>query len=134
LPVHRLRLTFDESNHVEVSTAFLFIGNGLFDDHGERVGRRTSLSDHRLGVYFITTTRPWRLIANAIKSRVTGIASTDQTERRVGERLVVDSDDVRLPIALDGEPTELLVPLTFRSRPGALRVLAASDDSQSAAT
>ncbi|MCU1393346.1 MAG: sphingosine kinase [Ilumatobacteraceae bacterium] len=126
LPVHRLRLTLDEQSPVEVSTAFLFVGNGSFDDHGERLGRRTSLTDHRLGVYCIATTSRWRLIVNAIKSRVTGIASTDQTQRRLAQTFVVDSDDVSLAIALDGEPTELQLPLTFRSRPGALRVLVAA--------
>jgi diacylglycerol kinase family enzyme len=129
LPVHRLRVSVDETSPAEVSTPFLFVGNGSFDDHGQRVGRRTSLTDHRLGVYCITTSRRWPLIVNAIRSRVSGIASTPRMQRRLGEKMVVDSDDVRLAIALDGEPTELRVPLTFRSRAGALRVLAAPDES-----
>ncbi|MCU1386784.1 MAG: diacylglycerol kinase family lipid kinase [Ilumatobacteraceae bacterium] len=128
LPVHRLRLTLDDANPVDVSTALLFIGNGSFDDHGERLGRRTSLTDQRLGVYFIATSRRRQLIVDAIKSRVSGIESADKTQRFLVHELVVDSDDAGLAIALDGEPTELRVPLVFRSRPGALRVLADVDD------
>ena len=128
LPVHRLRLTLDGAAPVTVSTAFLFVGNGLFDDHGERLATRTSLTDQRLGVYVITTTRRWRLVYNAIKSRVRGIASASQTERRVAEHFVIESDEALLTIALDGEPTEVKLPLTFLSRPAALRVLAVTDD------
>lgn len=128
LPTHRLRLTLDGNDPVEISTAFLFVGNGLFDDHGERIGRRTSLTDHRLGVYFIATNRRWRLIFNAIQARIRGIASTNQTVREPAHTLIVHADDATLAVALDGELTEMSVPLTFRSRPDALRVLAAADN------
>src|SRR4051794_30640776 len=43
LPVQRLSLSVDDAPPVLVTTAFLFVGNGLFDDHGQRLGRRTSL-------------------------------------------------------------------------------------------
>jgi diacylglycerol kinase family enzyme len=125
LPVHRLQLTVDDSPAIDITTPLLFIGNGLFDELGERVGQRTSLSDHRLGAYAIVTSSRWQLITNAVRARVGGIDAAAQMRRRVGETLVVDSDDPQLEIALDGEPTDLRVPLRFRSRPGALHVLAA---------
>jgi diacylglycerol kinase family enzyme len=125
LPVHRLRLTVDDSPALDITTPLLFIGNGLFDELGERVGQRTSLSDHRLGVYAIATSSRWRLIANALRARVGGIAAAAQMERRAGEKVVVDSDQPSLEVALDGEPTDLRLPLQFRSRAGALHVLTA---------
>lgn len=124
LPVHHVRLTIDGSGPEKVATPLLFVGNGLFDRHGERLGTRTSLQDHRLGVYVIATKSGWRLVANAIKARLGGIDAAAQTGRRAAESLVVDSDESSLAIALDGEPTDLRVPLTFRSRAGALHVLA----------
>ena len=127
LPVSRLRLTVDEAAPIVVVTPFLFVGNGLFDEHGERVGRRTSLTDHRLGVYMIATTSPWRLIANAVRARLGGVKAAPRMARRAGETLVVGADQSSLALALDGEPTELEVPLVFRSRAGALRVLAAPE-------
>ncbi len=126
LPARRLRLAMDGKDPVAVSTAFLFIGNGLFDDHGERLGRRTSLTDQRLGVYYIATTKPWRLISNAIAARIKGVESASETVRQLAESLIVDTDGASLAVALDGEPTELRVPLKFRSRPAALLVLAAA--------
>jgi diacylglycerol kinase family enzyme len=127
LPVHTLRLTIDNGASATVTTPFLFVGNGLFDRHGSRLGQRTSLTDHRLGVYVIATTSRLRLIANAIAARLRGIDAAADTDRRAGEVVVVDSDETSVGIALDGEPTDLRVPLTFRSRHGALRVLAAAN-------
>ena len=125
LPVHHLRVTLDRSAPVDVVTPFLFVGNGLFDENGERVGQRTSFTDHRLGVYVIATSSRWRLIVNAVKARLGGVRAAAQTDRRAAETLTVDSSEPSLAIALDGEPTDLRVPLVFRSRAGALRVLAA---------
>ena len=124
LPVHHLQLVVDGSPPVTIDTPFLFVGNGLFDERGERVGQRTSLTDHRLGVYVIATTSRWRLVANAVTTRFGGIGAAAQTERRAGETLILRTEEPTLAIALDGEPTDLCPPLTFRSLAGALRVLA----------
>ena len=125
LPVHRLRLTVDDSPPVDITTPLFFVGNGLFDERGVRLGQRTSLSDHRLGAYVIETSSRWRLITNALRARVGGLGAAALMQRSVGETLVVDSDEPLLEVALDGEPTDLRVPLQFRSRAGALQVLAA---------
>lgn len=127
LPVHRLRLSIDGAAPESVETALLFVGNGLFDEHGERVGKRTSLDDHRLGVYLVATRSPWRLVANAFRARIGGVTAAPAMTRRDAQEMIVESEETSLQIALDGEPTDLRVPLTFRSRPGALRVLAAPD-------
>jgi diacylglycerol kinase family enzyme len=128
-----VRLTVDDSPPVEITTPLLFIGNGLFDERGVRVGQRTSLSDHRLGAYAIATSSRWRLITNAFRARLGGIDAAAQMQRYAGEMLVVDSDETLLQIALDGEPTDLRVPLRFRSRAGAMHVLAAPDSPPSQA-
>jgi diacylglycerol kinase family enzyme len=127
LPVVRLRVFVDDAAPSVVVTPFMFVGNGLFDERGERVGQRTSLTDQNLGVYIIATTSPWRLIVNAVRARFGGVRAAPRMERRVGDHVVVDSDQSALEIALDGEPIELRVPLEFRSRAGALRVLAAPE-------
>ena len=125
LPVVRLRLIVDDAAPAIIITPVLFVGNGLFDERGERVGQRTSLTDQNLGVYIIATTSPWRLIVSTLRARFGGVTAASRMERRVGDHVVVESDQSALEIALDGEPTELRVPLEFRSRAGALRVLAA---------
>lgn len=123
LPVHHLRLTIDDAAPVSIETPLLFVGNGSFDDNGVRVGQRTSLEDHRLCAYAIATTSRWRLVVNALEARLGGVQAASSMIRHAGEHLVVDSDQTSLEIAVDGEPTDLCVPLQFRSRPGALRML-----------
>lgn len=125
LPVLHLRMTIDGSPPVDVDTPTLFVGNGLFDERGRRVGHRTSLSDHRLAIYVIATTSPWRLISNALRSRLGGLDAAPGMNRYACEELRIDSDQTTLTIALDGEPTDLHGPLVFRSRAAALRVLGA---------
>ena len=107
LPVLRLRLAIDGAPPVSVETPLLFVGNGLFDEHGPRVGQRTSLSDHRLGVYVIATSSRSRLIANAVRARLGGVRSAPAMDRRAAEELIIDSSEPTLLVALDGEPTEL---------------------------
>jgi diacylglycerol kinase family enzyme len=126
LPVRHLRLTIDDSPPLTIDTPLLFIGNGSFDDDGVRVGQRTSLEDHRLCAYAFATTSRWRLVVNAIRARLGGVTAAPLMMRQSGEQLIVDSDERSLAIALDGEPTDLRVPLRFQARPGALRVLAAA--------
>jgi diacylglycerol kinase family enzyme len=128
LPVHRLRLKVDDSAPVDITTPLLFIGNGLFDERGERVGQRASLTDHRLGAYAIVTSSRWKLITSSVRARVGGIDAAAQMQHHTGKTLVVDSDEA-LELALDGEPTDLRVPLNFQSCAGALRVLAARPSS-----
>lgn len=124
LPILRLRLTIDQSPPIMVKTPMLFVGNGLFDERGRRIGHRTSLSDHRLATYVIATTSRWRLIANIFRSRFGGLAAAPSMDRYASEELRIDADRSTLTIALDGEPIDVQAPLMFRSRAAALQVLA----------
>lgn len=127
LPVLRLRVSIDGGRATALSTPFLFIGNGSFDRGGNRVGKRISLEDHLLGVYAITTTSRWRLIASAITARLRGIQAAQHTHRQAAESIVIESADTKVDIAVDGEPAQFTSPLLFRTRAGALRVLVAPE-------
>ena len=68
----------------------------------------------------------WQLITNAVRARLGGIDAADTDAALVRASRLWSTPTIRLlEIALDGEPTDLRVPLRFRSRPGALHVLAA---------
>jgi diacylglycerol kinase family enzyme len=123
LPVLRLRVSVDGGASATLTTPFLFIGNGLFDRGGQRLGKRIALDDHLLGVYTITTTSRWRLVADAITARVRGVQAAQHTHRQSAESLVIESDEAKIDVAVDGEPTQFSSPLHFRSRPAALRLL-----------
>ena len=123
LPVQRLRITIEPSASREVDTALLFVGNGLFDRDGAEVGRRSSLEGGVLGIYLIQASRRWRLVLNAIATRVGGLDRAPSTDRISARRLVVASREATLTVAIDGEPTDVESPLEFVSRPRRLRVL-----------
>ena len=123
LHVFDVTVKVDDAAPEPLTTAFLFVGNGVFDRHGNHVGRRTSLTDHRLGLYVIATSTRRRLVANAIAARLRGVTAAHETERYRAESLEVAAHEPSLLIALDGEPTNLSTPITFHSRPSALRIL-----------
>jgi len=124
MPAHRVRLVVDGGPAHAVSTSLLFVGNGLFDHDGGKVGARSSLVDGRLGLYVVGTTSRWRLVANALALRVGGLGAAPQTTRSAAATVLVRARERRLTVALDGEPLTLEAPLLFRTRPGGLRVLA----------
>jgi diacylglycerol kinase family enzyme len=123
MPSHNLVITADDTPRLAVSTSFVFVGNGLFDEGGGGVGSRPSLTTARLGFYVIKTTSRWRLFRDAVRARLGGLGAARQIDRRSATGLIIESDEPSVSIALDGEPLTLDSPLQFRARPGALRVL-----------
>jgi diacylglycerol kinase family enzyme len=123
MPSHNLVITADDTPRLAVSTSFVFVGNGLFDEGGGGVGSRPSLTTARLGFYVIKTTSRWRLFRDAVRARLGGLGAARQIDRRSATGLIIESDESSVSIALDGEPLTLDSPLQFRARPGALRVL-----------
>ena len=127
MPTRHLRITLDDGSRLAVNTAFLFVGNGLFDADGTGVGTRTSLGGGRLGIYVIATTSRWRLVREAVRARLRGIDAAPQTDRREATTALVECDEREVAVALDGEPMSFEAPLRFRIRPRDLRVLRATD-------
>lgn len=123
MPSHHLLITVDDEARLAVSTSFVFVGNGLFDDGGDGVGSRPSLTTGRLGFYVITATSRWRLVRDALRARFRGLGATREIDRRAVGALVIDTDEPTIAIALDGEPLTLETPLRFTTRPQALQVL-----------
>ncbi|MFT3854328.1 MAG: diacylglycerol kinase family protein [Ilumatobacteraceae bacterium] len=124
-PRDRLRVALDGRPAELHETSLLFVGNGLYDDGGRDVGTRTSLSAGVLGVYEIEAASRWRLLTEAVRTKLRGLHAADHTHRWSVAELRIDADERRLAIALDGEPTEMEPPLRFACRPGALTVLGA---------
>ncbi|GAC1588875.1 MAG: hypothetical protein NVS3B21_05020 [Acidimicrobiales bacterium] len=105
-----------------VSTWMVFIGNnvycsGLFD-----ITERESVTDGVVDIRLV------RAEARFSRLRVVGAAlfkrldRSPLIERRVVAEIVIEPDPKEVSVALDGEVEELLAPLRFRSRKGALKV------------
>ena len=107
-------------------TAIVFVGNNEYRAAGLAAGSRESLSGGTLAIYLVNAggrRHPLRLIRLAWHM-VLGVAlDGDHLEMVRAPAVTVESKRSRLHIALDGEVDVFEVPLEFRSRPGALRVL-----------
>jgi diacylglycerol kinase family enzyme len=124
LPSHRVILTID--GHPERrTTPCVFVGNNPYDTAFGRLGRRAALDTGRLGVY--TIRRPSRLAVLALTARALAgrLDHARGFEAIEADALTVASVHRRtIRVALDGEVARMEMPLRYRSRPGALRLVA----------
>lgn len=106
-------------------TPFVFVGNNEYVIEGLQIGVREHLTSGQLFVYLaprISTRQLPMLLVRALVGRAVRnhafeiIPTTDVTIATTHRRPI--------SVSLDGETTTLKMPLHYRSRPGALKVLA----------
>lgn len=124
-PVHRLDLRgTDGFSRPRVRTPFVFVGNGAYDDADGRVGDRGGLDDGQLGLYVARVVSRWGLVRTVARTIVSGTQAARDLDRAELADIEVGGRVKQLRVALDGEVTWMRTPLRYRSRPGALQVLA----------
>jgi len=109
-------------------TPCLFIGNNDYGMEFFTLGRRQRLDQGELSVHVVKQRRPFGffwMICRMCFGHVSG--ERDLESFRLAE-LEVQAKASRLPVALDGEVEVMRPPLHYRSRPGALRVIAPPTD------
>ena len=122
-PRRRLWITA-AGRHEHYRSPCLFIGNNEYDLGLPSMGSRQSLDSGALCVYVARPRRPIGLVWLALRGAFGGLdAARDLDMMRVAE-IEVGSRARRLLVARDGEVERLRPPLRYRSRAGALRVLA----------
>lgn len=107
----------------KVRTPFLFVGNNEYQLSGFELGGRKELAGGRLHVCMAPGMRRIgvaRLIVTAIFGN---ICRLERFEAFTAHRVVVDAGATTQDVSVDGELITARNPLTFRSRPGALRVV-----------
>lgn len=102
---HAEHLTIDGE---QIASRVVLIANNAYELSVLTLGRRERLDEGRLHLY---------AACGLLRS---------SWEERSGERFTIDSAAPSLRAAIDGEPTELELPLELRIEPKALRVLAPS--------
>jgi diacylglycerol kinase family enzyme len=122
-PAMRVHIDGDDGAIV-LETPFVFVGNNPYGGEGLLRLRRERLDTGRLGVITAAATSRravLRVVARAVLGRL-----DDAPEVWRGEFAAVTVNAVAssLLVALDGEVNRLQTPLHYRSRPGALVVIA----------
>jgi len=122
-PALRMRLRADDQETV-VRTPFLFIGNNAYRTDFLRIGSRERLDAGRLSVYFARGSNRRDVLRLAFRSLIGRLEQAANFERFTTEKLLVEMNARRLDVSLDGELFRMELPLSFQTRPRALRVMA----------
>jgi YegS/Rv2252/BmrU family lipid kinase len=104
-------------------TPFVFVGNNEYQLDGSEFGGRQSLSAGTLQLCMapdMTRLGMARMVVLAFAGRLT---SVEEFESQCASAFAIDASHRRLPVSLDGEVRVIDLPLTYRIRPGALRVI-----------
>lgn len=109
--------------------SFVLVANNRYQDDALLSGRRSRLDEGRLWIYASRAYRCRDLGRALLEVRRLGLNQATQLESWNAERLTLRYHDSSLPVAIDGEVVRLDLPLRFRSRPRALRIIVPDDSS-----
>ncbi len=104
-------------------TPFVFVGNNSYEMDLYKIGRRESLSEGQLSVYFLH--RGGRLgVLQMLFRTITGtIRQWRDFEQVMTDSVAIQTRRKKLPVAFDGEVEAVKTPLHYRIVPNALTVL-----------
>ncbi len=104
-------------------TAFLFVGNNEYHKIGFRIGARTRLDTGKLGLYLPHPVGRWALVHLGMRALLAHLQQERDFEAHMVREVFVDSGRGSILVAVDGEVTRMKLPLHYRSRHHALRVI-----------
>ena len=122
-PFMDLTLEVDGVSHGR-RTPFVFVGNNVYEMQGFSIGRRAHLDAGVLSVYLTQRTGRRRLLGLALRALAGRLKQARDFEATTAARLRIESRHTRLLVSTDGEVASFELPLEYRVRPGALRVIA----------
>ena len=108
-----------------VRTPCLFVGNNVYDL--ENFGRRQHLDRGELGVCVVRGRSRLRMLRLPLLALGRKLDEADEIDRFTCRELHLESHRRALHVALDGEVLRLATPLHYRTRPGAMMVIAPRD-------
>jgi diacylglycerol kinase family enzyme len=118
-----LRITAD-GRPLARRTPLLFISANAAQMETFAIPGRECIDSGRLAAYITRELAPRKLAGLAIRAFFRGLHGAPELEVICARELLVSLRRRRVRVAMDGEIRILTTPLTFRWRPGALRVLA----------
>lgn len=108
----------------DIETPILFVGNNRYETSLFGLGTRAALDDGQLYLYALKG-RTRIALARAVLRALLGRLDHERDFVVIGgtAEAVIESPRARLHVAADGEALTLQAPLTYRIRPGALKLL-----------
>ena len=121
-PFMDLTLELDGVSHRR-RTPFVFVGNNVYEMEGFDIGRRARLDAGMLSVYLTQRTGRRRLLGLGLRALAGRLKQARDFEGATTARLRIESRHARVLVATDGEVATFEMPLEYRIRPQALRVM-----------
>ncbi len=123
----RVRLRTPEGEFFR-RTPFVFIGNNEYNLQGFGAGGRPSLDSGQFCVWVARGTRPWGLLRLGLRAFFGRLDGARDFEAHSGAEFELVPRRRKVSVARDGETEIAEVPLLYRLRPRALRVLVPQGD------
>jgi diacylglycerol kinase family enzyme len=108
-------------NVFSARTPLIFVGNNEYEVNVRSLGKRQRLDGGKLAVYTIRATSRVRMLWVVLKN-ILQRGNPPELEAHQVERADIVTNKRSLKVALDGEVLRMKPPLTYKTRPGALRV------------
>ncbi|MDI1241164.1 MAG: diacylglycerol kinase family lipid kinase [bacterium] len=117
-----------EGKVFERKTPFVFVGNNEYEMDMYNIGRRPTLEEGKLSLYFLHREGRWGLVMLLWKTITGGLKQWKDFEAVATEHVTIRAKGKRIRVALDGETTLVEPPLEYRIRPKALKVIVPRDE------
>ena len=111
-------------------TPFVFVGNNEYEMDLYNIGRRSSLEEGKLSLYFLHRQGRWGLVVLFWKTITGRLKQWKEFEAVATEHLTIRTKRRRLRVAFDGETTLMRPPLEYRVRPKALKVIVPDEEAR----
>jgi|PersoiStandDraft_1058852.scaffolds.fasta_scaffold12314_2 diacylglycerol kinase family enzyme len=118
----KVRLTTGDRRLVR-RTPLVMIGNNRYEMQTLAVGSRSSLAKGQLSVYITHQGGPLALAGLAARAVFSRLNVARDLDVLIVEEIQIETRSRSVLVATDGEVTTMAMPLHYRIRPGALRVI-----------
>lgn len=108
-------------NVFSARTPIVFVGNNQYEVNVRSLGKRARLDGGKLAIYTVRATSRVRMLWIALKD-ILQRGNPPELEEHQVDRADIVTNKRSVRVALDGEVLRMKPPLTYKSRPGALRV------------
>ena len=125
-PLLTVRLS-TEARELRRRTPMVFVGNNEYELQGLNMGSRKFLNRGKLFLYVTREMSRWRLLKIGLAALFGRLSDSHDFDAMAVREVSVQARRRRLRVALDGEVAVMRLPLRYRIRPAALRVIVPAD-------
>lgn len=126
-PFLKVRIELDGKTFLR-KTPFVFVGNNEYEMDLYNIGRRQSLDEGELNVYFLHRGGRWGVALLLLHTLIGRLRQWDDFEDVNTDSITIQTRRKKLYVALDGEVRTIETPLVYKIRPGALKVIVPNED------